>query len=236
MKISIIVPVFNEEKTILKVLQKLSSLEFPSMIIKEVIVVDDGSTDRTRALLKSFQLPDFKIISFKKNQGKGSALREGIKRARGDIIAIQDADLEYNPKDLLRLIKPILRGRSLVVYGNRFAKYPLKFWGNQRTILPSHWIGNKALTGLTNFLYGVRLSDMETCYKMVTKEVVSQLRLVSNRFEIEPEITAKILKKGYKILEIPIKVKPRTHKMGKKIHWHDGVTAVWTLVKYRFFD
>jgi len=236
MKISIIVPVFNEEKTILTVLNKLLSLQFPKMIMKEIIVVDDGSTDSTKKLLKNFQIKDLKIVIFKHNRGKGAAIREGFKRAKGDIIAIQDADLEYNPQDLLRLVKPILDGTALVVYGNRFAKYPLRIWGKERTILPAHWMGNKILTGLTNLLYGVRLSDMETCYKMVSKEVLSHLRLVSSRFEIEPEITAKILKKGFQILEIPIKVKPRTHTQGKKLHWHDGIKAVWTLIKYRFLD
>lgn len=234
MKLSIVVPVYNEEKTVWEILEKLHRVKLPKRVTKEVIVINDGSTDQTTQILKKIKYKEFKIFKTSKNQGKGAALRYGFKFATGNIITIQDADLEYNPEDFKKLIKPILDGRALVVYGDRFDKYPLKIWGKDKTILPSHWLGNHLLTILTNILYGVWLKDMETCYKLINRQVLEELELRSNEFNIEPEITAQILKKGYKIVEIPIKVKPRTHKEGKKISWKDGVAAVLTLVRHRF--
>lgn len=236
MKFSIIIPVFNEEKTIDEILKRVSRVELPQRIEKDIIIVDDASYDRTTKLLEKWQKRGINYIRHNKNQGKGAAVRSGLKVATGDFIIIQDADLEYNPQDYRRLLLPMLEKRAKVVYGNRFEDYPLKIWGKDKTVLPAHWIGNKLLAVLTNFLYGSNLEDMETCYKLFTRKVLNSLDLRSERFEFEPEITAKILKKGYKIFEVPIKVSPRTYKEGKKIGWKDGVIAIWTLIKYRFVD
>lgn len=229
--LSIIIPVFNEEKTIKALLGRVMDAKLPSGIKKEIIIVDDGSTDNTKQVLSRFR--NFKHNT---NQGKGAAVRTGLKHAKGDYIIIQDADLEYDPVDYKRLLKPILEKRAEVVYGTRLKNYPLRLWGKDKTILPLHLIGNKFLTFITNIFFGSNLSDMETCYKLFTKNALLGLKLQSNRFEIEPEITAKILKKGFSIYEIPIKVSPRTHKEGKKISWKDGFRAVFSLVKYRFYE
>lgn len=229
--LSIIIPVYNEEKTIKALLERVMDAKLPSGIKKEIIIVDDGSTDNTKQVLSGF-------LNFKHNtnQGKGAAVRTGLRHAKGDYIIIQDGDLEYDPVDYKRLLKPILEKRAEVVYGTRLKNYPLRLWGKDKTILPLHLIGNKFLTFITNIFFGSNLSDMETCYKLFTKNALSGLKFQSNRFEIEPEITAKILKKGLSIYEIPIKVSPRTHKEGKKISWKDGFRAVFTLVKYRFYE
>lgn len=231
---SIIVPVYNEEGTIAEILKRVSAVKLPSELKKEVIVVDDGSTDKTPIILKRIKLRSVSSIKHARNQGKGAAIRTGLKSARGEILTIQDADLEYNPQDFIRLLEPILSNRADVVYGTRMTSYPLRLWGRNKTPHPSHWIANKFLSLLTNVLYGSDLSDMETCYKMFSKKVIKNLTLESSRFDIEPEITAKILKKGYQIVEVPIKIKPRTHKEGKKINWKDGIVALWTLIRYRF--
>lgn len=236
MTLSIIIPVFNEEKTVRQLLEKVSKVRLPNKINKEIIVIDDYSTDKTSEILANIKTIKFSYIRHNKNLGKGAALRTGISRSIGDFIIIQDADLEYNPADYIRLLKPILDKKAEVVYGTRLKHYPLKLWGKGKTILPLHLIGNKFLTFITNMLFCSKLSDMETCYKLFTKNVLSRLNLKSNRFEIEPEITAKILKKGFLIIEVPIQVTPRTYKEGKKISWKDGFKAVFTLVKYRFYE
>lgn len=236
MKLSIIIPVFNEEKTVSKILEKVNSVRLPNNFKREVIVVDDGSTDATARILKKMKRRNILSFAHNANLGKGAAVRTGIAHASGDILIIQDADLEYDPSCFATLLKPILDKKTEVVYGSRLKNYPLRLWGENKTPLPSHWIGNKFLTHLTNFLYRCKITDMETCYKMFTKDVIQGVELKSNRFEIEPEITAKILKSGHKIYEIPITVKPRTHKEGKKINWKDGFTALLTLIKYRFVD
>lgn len=237
MKISIIIPVYNEENTIQTVLNKVVSVKLPYGLRKEIIVIDDGSTDKTPVEIKSLQKKIvFKSLRNDNNRGKGFAVRVGIKNSSGELIIIQDADLEYNPKDFSRLISPIIEKNAQVVYGSRFINYPLKLWGKNKTILPSHWVGNKLMTFVTNLLYGSKLTDMETGYKLFKKEALSNIRLTANRFDIEPEITAKLLKKGYKIFEVEIKTNPRTFKEGKKISWRDGIGAILTLFKYRFGD
>lgn len=235
-KLSIIIPVFNEEKTIKELLSRVNNVKLPKYIGKEIIVVDDCSTDNTSKILSKIEGIGFKYIRHEKNYGKGFAVRTGLYRSLGDYIIIQDADLEYDPYDYGRLLQPILDKKAEVVYGNRFANYPLKFWGENTTILPLHWISNMVLAAITNILYGSNLRDMETCYKLFTKKVFNSLNLKSKGFEIEPEITAKILKEGYKIFEVPIRVSPRTYKEGKKIGWKDGFIAIWTLIKYRFVN
>lgn len=226
MKISIIIPVFNEEKTIKNLLKKVDNVKIDG-IKKEIVIVDDFSTDKTRSILKKIKSKNKIIIFQDKNYGKGRAIRDGIKKATGEIIIIQDADNEYNPKDYKKLIKPILDKKTSVVYGSRFMKK------NPKIEINSFYIGNKILSAITSILFMKKITDMETCYKVFEKNVIQNLELKSDRFEIEPEITAKLLKKKTKIIEIPIDYNPRTKSDGKKIKWFDGVNAILTLLKYR---
>lgn len=241
MLLSVLIPVYNEEKTISQLLKKVIDVQLPKKIIKEIVIVDDGSTDRTVKVVenvlkkqKEISKVRFVVKNHLKNRGKGAAIRSAINHASGDVLVIQDADLEYDPNDYIRLMEPILKEEAKVVFGTRLKNYPLKLWGENKTVLPSHWVANKVLTGLTNILYGTQITDMETCYKMFKKEVINGIKLTSNRFDIEPEITSKILLSGHKIHEVEIKTTPRTHKEGKKIKWTDGIAAVWTLFKFRF--
>ncbi len=226
MKLSVIIPVYNEENTIQEILQQVRAVE----LAHEIIIVDDGSTDRTRELLKAEETqPGTTVIYQPVNQGKGAAVRTGIDRATGDIILIQDADLEYDPRDYALLIRPIVEGRVKVVYGSRFL-------GPRKAMLFWHMLGNKALTLVTNLLYNTILSDMETCYKVFSADVIKGIPLHSRRFELEPEITAKVLKRGHRIFEVPISYYGREYSEGKKITWREGPMALWTLIKYRFVD
>lgn len=230
MLLSVIVPVYNEEKTIEKLLQKV----LDEKTNKEIIVVDDGSFDQTRSILNKIKNPKIKIFLNEKNIGKGGSVRFGISKAKGDFMIIQDADLEYDPNDYPRLYKPIVNGETEVVYGTRLKNLKFCLFGKEKIPMPIHYICNRLLSFLTNILYGSSLTDMETCYKMISKKIYKKLTLVSNGFEIEPEITAKILKNNWKILEIPIKTKPRNYLEGKKIKTKDAFIAIKTLIKYRF--
>jgi len=228
-KLSIIIPVYNEEATIRAILDKVRAVDIG--MDKEIIVVDDGSHDRTREILKQEEAKgDIRVVYHDRNRGKGAAVRTGIAAAQGDFVIIQDADLEYDPQDYPKLLKPLLDGEADVVYGSRF------LGGAGEAMLSLHRLGNKFLTAITNLLYGSSLSDMETCYKVFRAELIKSIPLHSNRFEIEPEITAKLLKRGYKIREVPIRYKGREFHEGKKITWKDGFDALWTLLKYRFID
>ena len=224
--ISIVVPVYNEARTVADVIQRLIAIDLPAP--REILVVNDGSTDGTREVLDQItQRPELCVIHAEKNGGKGSAIRIGFARATGTIVAIQDADLELDPAQLADLVKPILEGRSRVVYGSRFL--------SGRPDAP--WLSvfaNQVLTGMTNVLYGARITDMETCYKIMEREIAQSLNLESNRFDIEPEITAKLLRAGHSILELPIHFNPRSRAQGKKIGWRDGFRAIEVLFKYRF--
>lgn len=230
MILSIIIPVFNEEKTISEILKRVFLVKLPAGLKKEIIVVDDGSKFKVQ------NLKGIKLLSHSKNLGKGAAIRTGLKVATGELIIIQDGDLEYDPSYYPLLLKPILDRKADIVYGTRLIDYPLRLWGREKTILPLHLIANKFLTRLTNFLYNSNISDMETCYKLFKASCLEGIKLESGGFNFEPEITAKFLKKGFKIVEIPIKVEPRTHEEGKKINWRDGFKAVFVLLKYRFFN
>ena len=204
----------------------------PHGIDKEIVVINDCSTDATKKIIS--EIKGIIVIHHKKNGGKGAAVRTGINASKGDLLIIQDADLEYDPNDYSKLLSPILKRKAKVVYGTRLKNYPLIFFGNNKTPMPFHLVANKTLTWFTNVLYGSNLTDMETCYKVFDMKVIESLNLESNGFDIEPELTAKILKKGIKIYEVPIKVKPRSYEEGKKISFKDGLIALWTLFKYRY--
>ena len=224
--ISIVVPVYNEARTVADVIHRLIAIDLPAP--REILVVNDGSTDGTREVLDQIvQRPELRIIHAERNGGKGSAIRIGFAKATGTIVAIQDADLELDPAQLAELTQPILDGRTRVVYGSRFlAGRPDAPWLSI--------FANQVLTGTTNVLFGGRLTDMETCYKVMEREIAQSLDLESNRFDIEPEITAKLLRAGHQILELPIRFEPRSRAQGKKIGWRDGVQAIQVLLKYRF--
>ncbi len=192
-------------------------------------MVDDGSDDGTRDVLKQLGDSTVRVIMHDHNRGKGAAVRTGLAHSTGEYILVQDADLEYDPEDWPRLLNPVLRGRARVVYGSRFT-------GERRNMLFLHWIGNRFLSLVTNVLYNTTLSDMETCYKLVDRGLLDEMALTADHFDIEPEITAKILKRGVRIYEVPISYAGREFDEGKKITWHDGFAALWTLVKYRFRD
>jgi len=250
MKLSILIPAYNERKTIREILARVRAVDVvvevdngnlgyplspgvkgPVRLEKEIIVVDDGSTDGTRDILQQEAARgDVRVFFHEVNQGKGAAVRTAIQHATGDILLIQDADLEYDPRDYPALLQPIVEGRADVVYGSRFLGGPRKamlFW---------HAVGNKLLTFITNLLYDAILSDMETCYKVFRAEVIKNIPLHARRFEFEPEVTAKVLKRGYRIYEVPISYTGREYEEGKKITWRDGLVALWTLIKYRFVD
>lgn len=224
MKLSVIIPVYNEGKTVGEIISQIKAVKG---FDKEIIVVNDGSTDETIKVIKVIK--DIKIISHKINQGKGAAIRTGIAQVTGDYLLVQDADLEYDPNDILKMLEPIRRGKAEVVYGSRFT-------GARRNMFFWHWIGNQFLTLVTNILYNTTLSDMETCYKLLPIKLAKSLNLKAKRFEFEPEITAKILKKGIRIWEVPISYAGREYHEGKKISWKDALPALFTLIKYRIFD
>ncbi|MDP1743769.1 MAG: glycosyltransferase family 2 protein [Candidatus Amesbacteria bacterium] len=233
MKVSIIIPVYNEERTISKILKKVSLATLPSGFVKEIIVVNDSSRDRTVHEIKKCKIK-MVVINHAENLGKGAAIISGLEKALGEIVLIQDADLEYDPEDYQKLLAPFQNNQTQVVYGSRLIDYPLKLFGKHKTPMPIHLLANKFLTFLTNYLYGSSVTDMETCYKVINTKLLKSLNIQAKRFDFEPEVTAKILKRGIKIIEIPIKVKPRSYQEGKKIGWRDGLIAIWTLIKYRF--
>ncbi len=237
MKLSIIIPVYNEEKTILKIIEKVKRVNFP--VKREIVIVDDGSTDATASRIKNLELriKNLKIIHHLKNQGKGAAVKTGIKNSTGDYIIIQDADLEYNPNQIKDLLKPVLQKKAKVVYGTRIKRLP-NLTGEERTLqFLIHYLGNRFLSLVTSVLYGQWITDMETCYKLFPKNALNGIKLNAKGFEFEPEITAKFLKNGFKIFEVPISANPRGYDEGKKINTiKDGSKALLYLFKYRFTD
>lgn len=228
MKLSIIIPAYNERNTILEILKRIESVDLG--MEKEIIIVDDCSTDGTTEILKELDKNQYKIILKNKNEGKGASVVDGLKKADGNIIVIQDADLEYDPEDYNKLLKPILSGKADVVYGSRFigdqAHRIMFFW---------HYLGNKFITLLSNVFTNLNLTDMETCYKIFTRKVNDDIKykLTSKRFGIEPEITALI--KKYRVYEVGISYYGRTYKEGKKINWKDGLAAIWHIIKFNLF-
>lgn len=240
MKLSVIIPVYNENATIRDVLDIVGGLD----IAKEIIVVDDGSNDGTRETLVNLSMDGIKKCFHSKNRGKGAAIRTGLAKVTGDIVIIQDADLEYNPEEYHQLIQPILEGEAEVVYGSRFLGrldhkgislhfYYVLFFGVRHY---TFFLGVKLLNLLTRLLYGVKVTDEATCYKVFKTDVIRDIELKCERFEFCPEVTAKVCKKGYKIHEVPISYVGRSFKEGKKINWKDGIEAIYTLIKYRFTD
>ena len=227
MKVSILMPVFNEKATILEIVDRVMAVPME----KELIVVDDGSTDGTRELIRERieGRPGVTVLYHDANRGKGAAVRTAQPHVAGEITIIQDADLEYDPRDFASLIDPIVHRHADVVYGSRFL-------GSHRAFLFWHMVGNKALTLLTNLLYNTILTDMETCYKAFRSEIFKDIRIRSDRFEFEPEITAKVFKRGCRVFEVPIVYDGRDYREGKKITWRDAFGAIWTIVKYRFVD
>ena len=230
-KLTVVIPVYNECGTVEEVLKRVAK----APLRKEVIVVDDGSDDGSREILERLSenagpTDELRIIFHARNRGKGAAVRTGIARATGDWILIQDADLEYDPRDYPMLLAPLLDGRADVVYGSRF------LGGAGQTRYFQHYLANRFLTFVTNLLTNQNLSDMETGYKVFRRQVLDGIRLRSNRFEFEPEITAKVARSGYRIYEIPISYNSRSYREGKKITWVDGLKALWALFRYRFFS
>jgi glycosyltransferase involved in cell wall biosynthesis len=244
-KLSIIIPVYNEAATLREILRRVRAVKVvvPTgfddngtynaslRVDKEIIVVDDGSTDGSRQILQEEETRGgIRVFYHEHNQGKGAAVRTGFQMATGDFFIIQDADLEYDPREYRLLLQPILEGRAQVVYGSRFR-------GPTKAMFFMHMVGNRFLTLVTNILYDTILSDMETCYKCFRAEVIRDIPLRARGFEFEPEVTAKVLKRGHRIYEVPISYTGREFEEGKKINpWRDGLKAVWTLVKYRFVD
>lgn len=238
MKLSVIIPVFNESKTIQSVIDAVKQVKLENTE-KEIIIVDDGSTDGTKEKIeeKKEKVKDIIFIKHKRNLGKGAAVISGIAEAKGDYILIQDADLEYNPEDIKKLLMPLKTEKNRVVYGTRLKRLP-NFERDERTLqFLSHYVGNKFLSLITSVLYGQWITDMETGYKLVPKKYLMNISLKSRGFELEPEITAKLLKQKHKIIEIPISTNPRGYEEGKKLNTiTDGFKALWTLIKYRIVD
>ncbi|MFQ5456667.1 MAG: glycosyltransferase family 2 protein [Nitrospirota bacterium] len=229
MKLSIIIPVYNEQSTIENVIKRVQSVSLN--LGKEIIIVDDCSTDGTGDILKRIDAENIKKFSLSENMGKGAALRKGFEAVTGDIVAIQDADMEYDPQEFKALIKPIIDGAADVVYGSR-----LSGGRPQRVYMFWHMVGNRFISLVTNILYNTTFTDIETCYKVFRADILKEIRLCSNRFEIEPELTAKFCRNGYRIYELPISYYGRTYEEGKKITWKEGFRALWTLIRYRFSD
>jgi glycosyltransferase involved in cell wall biosynthesis len=224
--LSVVMPAFNEKDTVEEIIRRVAAVPLRT----QLIVVDDCSTDGTRDILTRLQQElGFTLLLQARNMGKGAALRRGFEAVSGDLVVIQDADLEYSPEEFPALIELICQGRADVVYGSRFL-------GRHRVFLFTHYAGNRLLTFLTNVLYNTMLTDMETCYKVMRADVLRSMTLESNGFGIEPELTAKIFKRGYRVYEVPITYDGRGYEEGKKIGWRDGVVALWVLLKYRFSE
>lgn len=234
MKLSIVIPIFNEKNTIREILKRVKSVDLGA-VEKEIIVIDDFSTDGTKEFLKDLRGNNYKVFFQDENRGKGAALCRGFKEATGDIVLVQDADLEYDPADYPVLLEPIVNGQAEVVYGSRFLKSS-RSQGN-RTVYRHGYLFSKMLNWMSNILSGLRLSDMYTCYKVFSKNAIDRIspRLISNRFGVDPELTAWASKYGFRIVEVPISYRGRTYEEGKKINWKDGLAAIWHIIRFNIF-
>lgn len=229
-KLSIVIPVYNEKDTLRELVEKVKKVDLDH-IEKEIILVDDHSKDGSREILEDMgkQDPSLQVYFKEKNSGKGATLKEGFKHTTGDYVIVQDADLEYEPQDYRKLLRALEEENVEVVYGSRFS-------GNYEDMSNLHYVGNKMLTLVTNIFFGVLLTDMETCYKLMPGDFIRSVDIKSSRFNFEPEITAKVLKSGMRIKEVPISYKGRSHSEGKKITWKDGISAILTLIRFRIFS
>jgi glycosyltransferase involved in cell wall biosynthesis len=230
MILSVIIPCYNEKNTILALIERVRAAHLPAGMTHEMVIIDDCSKDGTREVLASLKSPDIKVVYHEKNQGKGAALRTGFKSATGDIMVIQDADLEYDPNEYEKLLRPILDGRADVVYGSRFMTT-----SERRILYFFHYMGNRLLTFFSDIFTNLNLTDMETCYKIFKREIIEKISIKENRFGFEPEITAKIAKLKCRIYEVGISYSGRTYEDGKKIGMKDGFRAMWCIVKYNVF-
>ncbi len=233
-KLSIVIPAYNEKNTIAEILKKIEAVNLGN-IEKEIIIVDDGSTDGTREILRGLERSGkYKIIYQEKNKGKGAAIRAGFKEAAGDFVIIQDADLEYDPEDYPAMLKPALNGRSEVMLGVRIQ--PDSDEKKHRSLYWLSWFGNKFITWTTNWLYWNNAGEYEACYKVFSKRLIDAIKVRTDNFDFDNELVCKILKKGYKTVDVPVHYYPRSYEEGKKINWRHGVLILWTIVKYRFID
>ena len=224
-KLSVIVPLYDERNTVVEIVRRMRAVDIP--LEREIVLVDDGSTDGTREVLHQLADSTVHVVHHERNLGKGAAIRTGLEQVTGDLVLIQDGDLEYDPEDWPKLLTPVLRGKAEVVYGSRFT-------GERRNMLFFHWVANRFLSLVTNILYNSTLSDMETCYKLFDRELLAGIRWQARGFEFEPEVTAKVLRRGIRIYEVPISYAGREFNEGRKFTWRDEFVALWTLVKYRF--
>ena len=231
-RLSVIIPVYNEKASIEEIVRRVEKAD-TGKVAKEIILVDDCSTDGSREIVRKMK-GDYKKIFLGKNVGKGAALKAGIRAATGDVIIFQDADLEYDPNDYRKLMKPILEGKAEITFGSRFEGRRFVPFGKGRTMHPMHWIGNKGLVFAFNVLYGTHLSDAEPCYKMFKADLLKKIDIKADRFEYDIELMCKIVKQGKQIVQMPISYDPRDFSEGKKINWKDGVKALQTMVKFRF--
>lgn len=233
-KLSIVVPVYNESRTITDVIGRIKKSIAQQKLDAEIIVVNDGSKDNSAEIIKT--ITGIVFVNKEKNGGKGSAVKAGFEIAKGDILLIQDADLEYNPDDYSAVIAPILKGETEVTMGSRFLKEKPVFFGKRKSPYLAHYIGNRLIIWLTNLLYSNNATDYEGCYKAFTAQVIRSIPIRSNGFEYDNELICKILRKGYKIMEVPIEYHPRSYESGKKITWRHGMRMLWAILKYRFID
>ncbi|MBI4242805.1 MAG: glycosyltransferase family 2 protein [Planctomycetes bacterium] len=233
-RLSVVIPVYNERNTIKNVIERVKNSIKKQNLKAEVIVVNDGSKDGSSDVIQT--IDNIKFIDLKQNKGKGAAIKAGFKKATGDILLIQDADMEYDPDDYTAVITPIVFGKSKFVLGSRFLKERPIFFGKKKSPYFNHYIGNKLIIWVTNLLYLQHGTDYEGCYKAFTKDLIRSTHIYSNGFEYDNELVCKILKRGHRLIEVPISYKPRTYEMGKKINWKHGAKILWTILKYRFLD
>jgi glycosyltransferase involved in cell wall biosynthesis len=231
-KLTVVIPAYNEERTIAEMVRRVKAVDLDGLDL-EIVVVDDGSIDQTREILKT--IPGIRVVLHERNSGKGAAVKSGFRAAAGDIVLIQDADLEYDPQDYAALVQPIVGGRADAVMGSRFILERLKFFGTgAKSPFFTHYIGNILIVRITNALYGHSATDYEGCLKAFSKKVVDRIPINANGFDYDNELICKLLRRGHRIAEVPITYRPRTYQEGKKIKWQDGVRMIWTIVKWRF--
>lgn len=231
-RLSIIIPLFNEEEAIRESIRRIKSVPLPDLE-KEIVVIDDGSVDRSPQILK--EIEGIRVLTHEKNKGKGAAIKTGIANSTGDLLLIQDGDLEYNPEDYAVLLEPLLKGRARLVMGSRFLYEKPRFFTTNGDPFFSHFLGNLFIVGVTNWLYGQKKKDYESCYKVFSRSLIESFPIEADGFEFDNELICKALRRGYEIEEVPVRYRPRSYEEGKKIKWQDGVRILWTILKWRIF-